>query len=81
VGKLAPAARLLKPGDEIADFTKAVKALQESKEIDEKIAAAANKAAAARKSYAAAKGDLAAALGKVYSFRGRSPIWTSIARS
>ena len=67
---LGPAARLLKPGEDIADFTKAVEALQKSKEIDDKIAAAANNAAAARKSYAAAKGELSAALGKAYSLPG-----------
>jgi hypothetical protein len=70
VGKLAPAARLLKPGDDITDFTKAVEALRESKQIDDKIAAAADNAATARKSYAAAKGELSAALGKAYSFPG-----------
>ena len=70
VSKLAPAARLLKPGDEIAEFTKAVKALQDSKAIDDKIAAAANNAAAARRSYAAARGELSAALGKAYSLPG-----------
>jgi hypothetical protein len=71
VRALAPAAKALEAGGDIADFTKAVKALQESKELDEKIAAAAENAAAARKSYAAAKGELAAALGnKLYSFPG-----------
>lgn len=70
VGKLASAAKALEAGGEVADFTKAVEALQKSKQLDEKIAAAADKAAAARKSYAAAKGEFSAALGKAYSIPG-----------
>jgi hypothetical protein len=70
VRALAPAAKLLEAGGEVSDFTKAVEGLQTSKQIDEKIAAAADKAAAARKSYAAAKGELSTALGKAYSFPG-----------
>jgi hypothetical protein len=70
VRALGPAAELLEAGGEVSDFTKAVEGLQKSKQIDEKIAAAADKAAAARKSYAAAKGELSTALGKAYSFPG-----------
>ena len=70
VRALAPAAKALEAGGEVTDFTKAVEALQRSKQLDEKIATAADKAAAARKSYAAAKGELSAALGKAYSFPG-----------
>jgi hypothetical protein len=70
VRALAPAAKALEAGGEVIDFTKAVEALQRSKQLDEKIAAAADKAAAARKSYAAAKGELSAALGKAYSLPG-----------
>ena len=70
VRALVPAAKALEAGGELSDFTKAVNALQKSKQLDEKIAAAANKAAAARKSYAAAKGELSAALSKVYSLPG-----------
>jgi hypothetical protein len=61
VRALAPAAKALEAGGEVIDFTKAVEALQRSKQLDEKIAAVADKAAA-RKSYAAAKGELSAAL-------------------
>lgn len=70
VRALAPAARTLATGGELADFTKAVEALQKSKQLDEKIAAAADKAATARKTYAAAKGELSATLGKAYSLPG-----------
>ncbi|HEY0480293.1 MAG TPA: hypothetical protein VGD37_22395 [Kofleriaceae bacterium] len=70
VRALAPAARTLHAGGELTDFAKAVEALQKSKQLDEKIAAAADKAAAARKAYGAAKGELTAALGKAYSFPG-----------
>jgi hypothetical protein len=70
VRALAPAAKALEAGGEVADFTKAVEALQKARQLDEKIAAAADKAAAARKAYAAAKGELSAALGKAYSFPG-----------
>lgn len=70
VRALAPAARTLSAGGELTDFTKAVEALQKSKQLDEKIAAAADKAAAARKAYGAAQGELSAALGKAYSFPG-----------
>lgn len=70
VRALAPAARALHAGGELTDFTKAVEALQRSKQLDEKIAAAADKAAAARKAYTAARGELSSALGKAYSFPG-----------
>lgn len=67
---LAPAAKALEAGGDVADFIKAVEALQKSKQLDAKIAATAEHAAAARRSYAAAKGELAMALGKAYSFPG-----------
>jgi hypothetical protein len=69
VGKLAPAARTLgeasalgEADGKLIDFTTAVKKLKAAKEIDEKLAAAANKAAAARTSYAAAKDQFKADL-------------------
>jgi hypothetical protein len=77
VRALAPAAKALEAGGEFSDFAKAVEALQKSRQIDEQIAAAADKAAAARKSYAAAKGELSMALGK----RTRSPDPSRIRRS
>ncbi|HEX3478517.1 MAG TPA: DUF4157 domain-containing protein [Kofleriaceae bacterium] len=70
VRALAPAARTLHAGGELTDFTKAVEALQRSRQLDDKIAAAAEKAAAARNAYAAARGELSAALGKAYAFPG-----------
>jgi hypothetical protein len=70
VRALAPAAKALAAGGELADFTKAVEALEKSKQLERKAAAAAGKAAAARKSYQAAKGELGTALGKVYSLPG-----------
>jgi hypothetical protein len=70
VRALAPAAKALDAGGEAIDFSKAVEALQKSKQLDEKIAAAADNAAKARKAYAAAKGDLTLALGRAYSFPG-----------
>lgn len=70
VRALAPAARALHAGGELTDFTKAVEALQKSRQLDEQIAAAADKAASARKGYATAKGELSAALGKAYSLPG-----------
>ena len=70
VHALAPAAKALEAGGELADFTKAVEALEKSKQLERKSAGAAAKAAAARKSYQAAKGELGAALGKMYSLPG-----------
>jgi hypothetical protein len=70
VRALAPAAKALEAGGDVANFAKAVKVLEEQKQIDQKIAQAAEKAAAARKAYAAAKGDLTTALSKVYSLPG-----------
>jgi len=69
VGKLAPTARTLgeaatlgEADGKLIDFTKAVEKLKAAKEIDEKLAAAANKAAAARTSYAAAQDQFKADL-------------------
>ncbi|MEO7735372.1 MAG: hypothetical protein ABIY55_30745, partial [Kofleriaceae bacterium] len=70
VGALARAAKALEAGGEVSAFTSAVEDLKAAKKLDEKIAAAAEKAAVARKSYAAAKGELSAALGKAYSLPG-----------
>lgn len=67
---LGPAADALATGGDLADFTEAVEALRKTKEIDERIAAIAERAGAARKSYAAAKEELQAALGKAYSIPG-----------
>jgi hypothetical protein len=70
VRALAPAAKALEAGGELADFTKAVEALEKSKQLERTAAEAAARAAAARRSYQAAKGELGDALGKVYSFPG-----------
>jgi hypothetical protein len=70
VRALAPAAKALEAGGELADFTKAVKALEESQQLEREAALAASRAAAARRSYQAARGELGAALGKAYSFPG-----------
>lgn len=70
VRALAPAAKALDGGGEAVDFSRAVEALQKSRQLDERVAAAAENAAKARKAYAAAKGDLTSALGRAYSFPG-----------
>ena len=71
VRALAPAAKALEAGGDLAEFTKAVEALKKTKELDAKIAAAAERAGNARRAYAAAKGELKSALGsKLYSFPG-----------
>jgi hypothetical protein len=67
---LAPAAKALVAGGDLADFTRAVEALQRAQLLDQRIAAAAERAATARSAYAAAKLDLTSALGKAYSFPG-----------
>jgi hypothetical protein len=53
--KLAPAARLFAVDGELVHFRNAVAALREHGQLEEKVAAAADKAAAARASYAAAR--------------------------
>ena len=70
VHALAPAAKALETGGDLADFRKAVEALAKSKQLERKAAEAADMAAAARKSYQAAKDELGAALSKVYSLPG-----------
>lgn len=67
---LAPAAKALDAGGDLADFTRAVEALQKAKQLDAKIAAAAEQAARARKAYSSAKGDFSLALGKAYALPG-----------
>ncbi|HET9624573.1 MAG TPA: DUF4157 domain-containing protein [Kofleriaceae bacterium] len=69
VAKLGPVAKTLGEAKTLADtdaklaeFTRAVDQLHAAKQIDDKIATAANKAAAARKSYAAAANQLKADL-------------------
>jgi hypothetical protein len=70
VSAMAPAARTLHAGGDLTDFTAAVQALEQSRQLDHSMAAAASRAAAARTAYTAAKGELGAALGKAYSFPG-----------
>jgi hypothetical protein len=70
VRALAPAARALDAGGELARFTSTVDALARSRQLDDQIATAANRAAAARRGFTAAKGELTAALSKAYAFPG-----------
>ena len=75
VSKLGLAAKTLDAEGNLSAFTDAVDKLRQSAVLDERIAAAANKAAAARKSYAAAKDEFktelkAAALGRAASVLG-----------
>jgi Domain of unknown function (DUF4157) len=70
VRELGPAAKALEAGGELADFNKAVRALENANEIDAKIARAVEKAAAARKSLKESTKELSKALGKAYSFPG-----------
>jgi hypothetical protein len=70
VSKLGAAAKALDAGGELADFSKAVEALQQAGEIDARIAAATERAAAARKAFSAASEDLSRALAKAYSLPG-----------
>jgi len=68
---LAPAAKALEATGDVAEFNRAVKALEEASEIDGKIARATEKAAAARQGYAEAADDLTRLLtGRAYSFPG-----------
>lgn len=70
IGKLGAAAKALEAGGDLAEFNKVVRALEETKEIEARIARAAEKAAAARKSFAESSAELSKALGKVYAFPG-----------
>jgi hypothetical protein len=71
VKALGPAAKALNAGGDLAEFTKAVRALEKANTIEAKIARAAEKAAAARKGFAEASGELTKAMaGKAYSFPG-----------
>lgn len=71
VKALAPAAKTLNAGGDVAEFTKAVRALEKANEIEAKVARAAEKAAAARKGFVEASDELVKALaGKAYSFPG-----------
>jgi hypothetical protein len=67
---LGPAAKALEAGGDLAEFNKAVRALEEAKEIESRIARAAEKAASARKSLAESTKELGKALGKAYSLPG-----------
>lgn len=68
---LAPAAKALNAGGDLAEFTKAVRALEKANEIEAKVARAAERAAAARHSFAEASEELTKAMaGKMYSFPG-----------
>lgn len=70
VRALAPAAKALEAGGDLAKFHKAVQELEQAKELEQKAAKAAEKAASARAAYKAARGELGQALGKAYSFPG-----------
>jgi hypothetical protein len=71
VKALAPAAKALNAGGTVTEFSKALKLLQESGEIDAKIAAAAERAALAKQSFKEASGDLVNVLSsRAYSFPG-----------
>lgn len=66
---LAPAARVLNEGGQLAEFNKVVEALKESGEIDAKIARSVQKAAAARQGFSESASELTKLLsGKLYSF-------------
>ena len=68
---LGPAAKVLNEGGQLAEFNKVVRALQESGEIDAKIAQSVEKAAAARLGFAQSANELTRILsGKFYSFPG-----------
>jgi hypothetical protein len=67
---LAPAARALEAGGDLATFKQAVTALEKSQQLDANVAAAADQAAAARRAYSTARGELFQALGKAYSLPG-----------
>lgn len=71
VKALGPAAKAFNAGGDLAEFTKAVRALEKANEIEAKVARATEKAAAARKGFADASGELTKAMaGKAYSFPG-----------
>lgn len=71
VKALAPAAKALNAGGDLAEFNKAVRALEKANEIEAKVARAAERAAAARKGLAEATGELTKVMGgKMYSFPG-----------
>ena len=70
VKALGPAAKALEGGGDLAEFNKAVAALEKAREIDAKIALAAKKAAEARKSLAQSSKDLGKVFGKLYSLPG-----------
>jgi hypothetical protein len=68
---LAPAAKAVEAGGDLADFSRAVQALEESGELDARVARATERAAAARRGVAAAKEQLVRTLSsKAYSFPG-----------
>jgi Domain of unknown function (DUF4157) len=71
VKALGPAAKALNAGGDLAELTKAVRALEAANELEAKVARAVEKAAAARTGFTEATGDLARAMaGKAYSFPG-----------
>ncbi len=71
VRALAPAAKALDAGGDLAGFTKAVRALEEANQIEARVARAAEKAAAARKGLSEASDELLKTMGgKLYSFPG-----------
>lgn len=71
VKALAPAAKALNAGGDVAEFSKALKVLQESGEIEAKIAAAAEKAALAKQGFKEASSNLFKVLSsKAYGFPG-----------
>jgi hypothetical protein len=70
VKALGPAAKALNAGGDLAEFTKAVRALEKENEIEAKVARAAERAGAAREGFKEATADLGKALGKAYSIPG-----------
>jgi Domain of unknown function (DUF4157) len=71
VKALGPAAKAFNASGDLAEFTKAVRALEQAGEIEAKVARAAEKAAEARKAVSAASAELTKVLGsKLYSFPG-----------
>jgi hypothetical protein len=71
VKALGPAAKAFNAAGDLAEFTKAVRALEQAGEIEARVARAAEKAGEARKALSEATTELGKVLGsKVYSFPG-----------
>gem|GEM_PF-2423746 len=81
VRALAPAARILNTSGDVAQFQRAVQALDELGEIDGQILRAADQAAAARGTFQAASSDLAVLMSRVSSNPFLDPeIYTAMVR-